>query len=279
MKHSTVRGTSDTYVTPLFSGKGYNINPETDIIGYYSLLEYKGYVLFVHVSEYLKENSQTLYYEDEMNFLKEYETEERSTLPLPEVIPLFLDHQAYAMHVCFTGISVNVMNSVIKGNHEVTVNGKLDEQKFTHIMKYTDRFEVKESHSDSLKNYILNEDVKGMYGLLWHEGYVCYVGEIEFLKPYEHPGLIISFGDSVIRDCFSQEGIEQAPSLDITRVIIDDPYNPYRIYTNCIGKADKELVTKVIEEHPVLHATLLETDDTEYEVELKYSDQFRIVCV
>lgn len=116
-----------------FSGKGENINPETDIICYYSLLEYKGHVLFVHISEYLKVSVQTLYYEDEMNFLKEYETEERSTLPLLKVFPLFLDHQVYAMHVCFTGISVNRMKSVIEENKEVTVTGKLGEQKFTQI--------------------------------------------------------------------------------------------------------------------------------------------------
>lgn len=279
MKGNSVRGTSDIYVTPLFTGKGENINPETDIIGYFSLLEYKGHVLFVHVSEYLKENSQTLYYEDEMKFLKEYETEEKSTFSIPEVIPLFLDHQAYAMHVCFTGIPVNRMKSVIEENKEVTVSGEIGEQKFIHIMKYTDWFEVKESHSDSLKNYRLNEDVKGLYGLLWHEGYVYYVSEIEFLRPYEHPGLIISFGDSVIRDHFIQEGIEKAPSLDITRVIIADPYNSYRIYSDCIGKADEEPVTKAIQEHPILYATLLETDDTEYEVELKYSDQFEILSM
>ena len=276
MKNPITRGTSDTYVTPLFTGKSEIINPEMDIIGYYSLLKYKDHVLFVHVSEYLKENSQNLYYEDEMNFLKEYETEEESTLPLPEVIPLFLDQQTYAMHVCFTGIPVNVMDTVVRDHKEVTVNGKLDEQKFTHIMKYTDQFEVKELHTDSLKNYTLNKDVKGLYGLLWHEGYVYYVSEIEFLKPYEHPGLIINFGDSVIREHFSQEGIDHAPHPVIPRVIIADPYNPYRIYSTCIGKTDKEQVTEVIQEYPVLHATLLETDGTEYEVEMKYSDRFEI---
>lgn len=67
--------------------------------------------------------------------------------------------------------------------------------------------------------------------------------------------------------------------MDITRVIIADPYNSYRIYSDCIGKADKELVDKIIQEYPVLHAILLEIDDAEYGVELKYSGQFKILSI
>lgn len=279
MKTSIFRISSDTYVTPFFTKTSEDFNPKTDIREYYSLLPYNGNVLFIHVSEYRKESNQTLFYEDEMYFLKKYETEERSTLPLPDIVPLFLNHHFYAMHVCYIGISADKIDSIIDKYKEVTVGGTLNSQKFVHSMKYTDQFEIKDLHSDSLKNYRLNEDVKGLYGLLWYEGYVYYVGEIEFLKSYEHPGLIISFGDSVIRDYFSQEGIEHAPSLDINRIIIADPYNSYRIYSGCIGKADKGLVNKFTKEHSTLHAILLETDDAEYEVELKYSDQFEILSI
>ena len=103
-------------------------------------------------------------------------------------------------------------------------------------MKYVPAylFIVQEQHFDILRNYNIKEDVKGLYGLSEKEGDVWFTGDIEFLKRYEHPGVIVDFRAEVFDDCFIRA--YNSSAMETNRIVIADPFNSYRHVWTYLGK-------------------------------------------
>ena len=142
-------------------------------------------------------------------------------------------------------------------------------------MKYVPAYSfiVQEQHFDILRNYNIKEDVKGLYGLSEKEGDVWFTGDIEFLKRYEHPGVIVDFRAEVFDDCFIRA--YNSSAMETNRIVIADPFNSYRHVCTYLGKIRNHLTLSEVKERcPEIQAVIYETDNSCYSVNLEYSDHF-----